>query len=161
MVLCSTSTLLAAVVGTALAHAELIRSSPAAGERLAGSPTQITLWFNEELDTLKSEFQLYGADGRPVESVQGRVDLNDPDHASMVGLISNLAEGGYTIHWRAVTIDDDGLTEGDIRFAVGDAPLPPPLQLKQALSTDWLIFGSLIVVALAALVGMVVRWRKG
>jgi len=152
-----------ATVRLALAHADLIRSVPAADERLAGPPPRITLWFNEELDSLKSEFQLYGADGRPIEAVQGRVDLNDPDHASLVGLISNLVEGGYTIHWRAVTIDDEGLTEGDIRFAVGDAPFPPPLPPEQDVSSEWLMFGSLIiiiVITLTALLGMAVRWRK-
>jgi len=68
----------------ALAHAELIRSSPVADERLTRFPEQVVLWFDEELDTRESWFRLFDTEGQLVHAPEGRVDLNDLDHASLI-----------------------------------------------------------------------------
>jgi copper transport protein len=148
---------LAGTVGRALAHAELIRSSPSAGERLTQPPERITLWFDEELDTRGSGFQVFDADERPIAGSEGGVDLTDPDHASMVVRLSPLPEGVYTVRWRALTPDDQGVTEGEFDFIVGDAePRPRP---APAANVWWPVGAVALVVAMIAF-GLAVRRRS-
>jgi methionine-rich copper-binding protein CopC len=123
--------LLVGVVGKVSAHAKLLRSSPAADERLAHSPQQIILWFDDELDTHASEFQILNA-GQPVNARAGHVDLTDPDHARMIAEnLPTLSEGVYTVRWKAVSLDDAYTAEGEFDFSVVNAqarvkPQPTP-----------------------------------
>ncbi len=105
----------------ALAHEGLIRSAPAADERLAEAPSQVTLWFDGELVTQKSTLKVFDADGQQVDAGDGHVDLNDPDHASMIVTLPPLPEGIYTVKWRVVYIEDGDVVEGKFDFIVGNA----------------------------------------
>jgi methionine-rich copper-binding protein CopC len=156
--LCLSIGLLLAAVTLVAAHADLIRSEPAANERLAQSPARVTLWFNEELDTAKSAVQIFDVDDAQVDRGDGHVDLNDPDHASMIVTLPALPEGVYVVRWRAVTIDDDGLTEGELDFLVGDAaPRVASAPPAASPALDWLP----LVAAFAALgVGIVALVRR-
>lgn len=142
----------------AAAHAELVKSTPAAGQRLAAAPARITLWFDEELDTQRSEFQVTDVDGRPVGVPAGRVDLFDPDHASLTAEAPALPDGAYRVRWRVVTIDDDGVTEGQFDFVIGDAAQLPAADTAQG--APWFTWPLLVSAAL--LVGAVwwMLWRR-
>lgn len=113
--------LLLGTVTLAAAHAELIHSDPAHGEQRAQSPQHVTAWFDEELDTRKSMLQVFDLEDRQVDEGNGHVDLEDPDHASMIVPLPELSEGVYIVRWKAVTIDDDVVTEGEFNFIVGNA----------------------------------------
>ena len=104
-----------------LAHSiSIIRTEPANGTLLAKSPAQVTAWFDEELDTTLSTMHLYDAVGRKVDGTEGSVDLNDPDHASLVmELTSPLEDGSYTVLWEVASASDQDVTQGSYRFSVG------------------------------------------
>jgi copper transport protein len=113
--------LLLGTVALAAAHAEVIRSDPAHGERRAQPPQRVTVWFDEELDTRQSMLRVFDLEDRQVDQGDGRADLDDPDHVSMIVSLPELPEGVYIVRWKAVTLDDDGMTEGEFDFIVGNA----------------------------------------
>jgi methionine-rich copper-binding protein CopC len=110
-------------VKSAQAHAELVRASPGPDERLAESPHQIVLFFDEELDTRVSHFSVYDGQRQPVAAIEGRVDLADPEHARMVAAdLPTLPEDVYTVRWMALSTDGDGdVTQGEFDFIIGNA----------------------------------------
>ena len=62
--------LLAVATGSASAHANLVRSDPAAGASLTKAPTKVQLWFSEELEPSFSSAVIY-------DGTRNRVDAND------------------------------------------------------------------------------------
>lgn len=125
----------------------MIRSDPEHGEQRAQSPQHVTVWFDEELDARQSMLQVFDLENQQVDEGHGRVDLSDPDHASMIVPLPDLPEGVYIVRWKAVTIDDDGVTEGEFDFSVGNAQ--PRAQSPPGVSP-------LVYLAAAALVGMLI-----
>lgn len=98
-----------------LAHAQYIRSEPSDGSSVVQSPERVTAWFGGELDVSGSSISVFDAQGHQINTVEGSVDLNDPDHASMiVSLPPGLAPGLYTVRWVAVS-DTDGHEGHEIR----------------------------------------------
>lgn len=149
-------TLLLTTFTPALAHSGLVRSVPAAGERLAESPLQVALWFDGELVTKESTLKVFNEDDRQVDVGDGYVDLNDPDHASMIVTLPQLPEGVYTVRWRAVYSEDSDVAEGEFDFIVGNATprvksttaIAPPKALPtenasnvEGSTPDWLLIG--------------------
>lgn len=113
------STLLVAV---ALAHGVLVKSEPENNAVLEQGPDQVIAWFSQELETRPSSIQVFDTEGNQVDSGDGGVDLNDPDHASMlVSLPASLPDGIYIVRWTAVSATDSDTTEGEFSFGVGDS----------------------------------------
>lgn len=105
-----------------LGHAEYIKSEPSDGSSLAQAPERVTAWFGGELEVTSSSMSVFDAQGRQINTTKGSVDLNDPDHASMiVSLPPGLAPGLYTVRWVA-TSNADGheghATHGSFLFTV-------------------------------------------
>ncbi|MEZ4705737.1 MAG: copper resistance protein CopC [Caldilineaceae bacterium] len=103
----------------AVAHADYDHSDPAADATLTVAPTQVQIWFTEEL------FRRQGQNGIEVQNAAGeRVDLDDvaiddDDRTLMiVSLAPNLADGVYRVHWRTTSADDGHEGEGDFAFTV-------------------------------------------
>ena len=146
--------LVLSTVLAASAHAELIRSSPQADEHLAAAPAQVVLWFDEELVTHESTLRVFAADGRQVDTRDGYVDLTDPDHASLLASLPSLPDGMYSVRWRVVTFDDEGVTEGEFAFSVGaGARQPIERSSPTAAWLGWLLLlsvGVLLVIGLFA-----------
>ncbi|HYP19963.1 MAG TPA: copper resistance CopC family protein [Chloroflexia bacterium] len=111
--------LLVAVVGprVASAHAHLESSTPADGATVATGLTQVTVTFSEEVSVDQSSAQLASADGSAVSGATGAVDRANRN--TMVITTPALADGKYTVTWRAVTEDDNGITNGTFSFTVG------------------------------------------
>jgi len=103
--------------GVALAHAKLVSSNPVDGSKLTTAPTQVTLKFSEDLSTDASTVSVKDATGTTVDA--GNAAVTKADRTEMTVGLGMLHDGSYTIHWKAVTSDDNGVTEGDIRFTVG------------------------------------------
>jgi methionine-rich copper-binding protein CopC len=103
----------------ALAHAELVSSTPEDGAVLDTPPTTVTLTFSEGLDAGKSSIRLIGpsgeiASGRPTETGATTMTLDD----------LALGPGAYTVKW--VSAAEDGhLDRGQLGFTVSE-PTPPP-----------------------------------
>lgn len=100
---------------------ELLKSDPPTGTILATSPARVHAWFNEEMQTKVSTLTVFNSSGVQVDQGDGGVDLDDPDHASMiVSLQESLPQDAYTVRWHVVLLDGDG-TDGSFQFFVGQA----------------------------------------
>ncbi len=150
--LCLSIALLLSASALAAAHAELVRSEPAANQQLAESPRQARLWFDEELDTRQSALKVFDFEGRQVDRGDGRVDLDDPDHASMIVSLPPLVAGVYSVRWKAVTIDDAGVTEGELDFRVGNAEPRAPAPQSEAPPALTLAAGAAVGLVIIAAV---------
>jgi methionine-rich copper-binding protein CopC len=108
-------------------HADYERSDPPAGATVAEAPTQVQIWFTQELFRRQGEnfIEVYTADG-------DRVDLNDAiisddDRTLMtVSLAPDLADGVYTVRWSALSAEDGHAEEGDFTFTVSAAAADAP-----------------------------------
>jgi len=103
----------------ALAHADLVSSTPEDGAVLEAPPTSVTLTFSEGLDAGKSSVRLTGPDGL--------VDAGKPakDGATTMGLTGlDLGPGDYSVKWVAAA-DDGHIERGTLGFTVTQ-PTPPP-----------------------------------
>ncbi|MCX5410015.1 copper resistance protein CopC/CopD (plasmid) [Streptomyces sp. NBC_00335] len=104
----------------AQAHAQLLSSSPANGERLATAPSEVTLTFSEGASPVEGGMRLDGPRG-DVELGGARNDPAAPDKI-VVPLPGTLNEGVHTLTWRVVSADSHPIY-GVIVFAVGSAEL--------------------------------------
>lgn len=133
---------------------ELVSSFPENGAVLTQPPAVITAVFNEEMQS-SSTLQVFDKAGNQVDSGNGSVDLNDPDHASMVVGVPALAEGAYTVRWQVTLLDGDATT-GAFNFFVGNkaaataanfAPIPNGTGAAATAvpnNTLWLVAGILV-----------------
>lgn len=103
---------------TALAHAELIRSDPEEGARLASAPPRVTLWFSENLEPGFSTVKVAAPDNTTVST--GNSSVSDADHTSMSVALGDLKPGVYTVIWQALSADDGHTSRGAYAFAIGD-----------------------------------------
>jgi len=111
---------LLALVRPAAAHANLVRSTPAAGAVLETAPPTIQLEFSEELDPSFSRVQLFNSQYQLIEPGPGEVAAANPKVMRLI--IPDLARGSYTAIWRVRSAADGHITEGSIPFGVGVAP---------------------------------------
>lgn len=96
----------------------VVHSDPAADAVVAGQLTQVMAQFDEELATKRSTMQVLAANGQPVSEGNGAVDLNDPDHQTLIAhLPTPLPNGAYTVQWHVVLTDGD-VSDGQFRFTV-------------------------------------------
>ena len=112
----------------ALAHADLDRSDPAANAVLTTAPSQVQLWFTQELFRRKEQnrIEVYAADGNRYD--QGDAVINDDDRTLLrVALQPELPSGIYTVRWNAVSSEDGHESAGEFIFtiATGDAAAAP------------------------------------
>ena len=109
-----------------LLHADYARSEPAADAVLATPPTQVKVWFTQELFRREGEnwLRVTAPDGSRVEVGDAVVDDNDR-HLLTVALAEGLGEGSYRVEWRALSADDGHPKESEFSFSVG-APSSPP-----------------------------------
>lgn len=107
---------------SASAHANLARSEPVAGSANPVAPTVIRLFFTESPELKYSEIKVYDANRR--EYTQGALRPIPGDPLAMAIDLQPLAEGFYTVVWRANSSVDGHTTTGSFAFAVGSAPPP-------------------------------------
>jgi methionine-rich copper-binding protein CopC len=98
------------------AHGFLDRAEPRVGATVQVAPTQLKLWFTQEVEPAFSTVKVTDAKGR-------RVDRNDAqvggaNRELMRVSVETLGPGDYTVVWRAVSTDTH-VTEGDFVFHVG------------------------------------------
>ena len=100
------------------AHANLVRSEPAANSTLDASPDRITIWFTEPMEAGFSEIQVLNSSGARVDDGDSTVDANDLTVMS-VGLPS-LPDGTYAVAWRNLSTIDGHSLRGSFIFSVGE-----------------------------------------
>ncbi len=105
--------------GQASAHAALVSTDPAENTVVPTAPSAVTLTFSEGVSLSPDSVRVLGPDGKAV-------DAGNPAHAdgksdtARVGLNSGLANGTYTVAWRAVS-EDSHPVGGAFTFSIGKA----------------------------------------
>jgi methionine-rich copper-binding protein CopC/putative copper export protein len=123
-------TLVGSAVQVVGAHAQLVTSTPGAGDVVVTSPTSLTLVFSETIDPNGTSVDLLDPTGLTLLSHKGAVDPGDP-YTLSVPVTATLADGIYTVNWRSLSAADGHATSGFFTFGVGDVTPPP-----QAASAD-------------------------
>jgi copper transport protein len=107
-----------------LGHSQLVTSAPAAGEVVATSPAELRLVFSEPIEPTYTRLDLIGPDGATVAASIGAPD--PADRYTLIAPLPALADGVYTVNWRALSAADGHTTSGFFTFGVGD--VRPPAQ---------------------------------
>ena len=107
-----------ALPATASAHATLEKASPSFRERLAKSPAQIALRFDQYIKVLPNSIRLYSQHGSiPVSNIRA-------DGRMLRATLARLPEGPYTVRWHAMS-GDGHVVSGVFTFGVRvRAPAP-------------------------------------
>lgn len=122
------------LLSTALAHAELVSSDPAAGAKLTKAPAKITLVFSEEIDDQGSSFTV--TDAKKATVGTGKLDLNDLDHKTLIGTLNaGVGDGVYTVAWDVLTSDDKAEESGTFTFGVNADPGAQPTVVPEEEAT--------------------------
>jgi copper transport protein len=97
----------------AAAHASLVRESPAFRERLASSPHEVLLRFDQSVTAFPNSIEVLTQDGKNlVTSVRGV-----PAKRAIVGHLPVLQRGPYTVRWHAMS-NDGHVVSGVFTFGV-------------------------------------------
>lgn len=103
---------------SALAHAFLDESDPAANAILPTAPQTVTLRFTEPLERSYSQAELHDQTGAKVGGAASRFAADDP-FVLLVDLPANLANGTYSVLWRTLSTADGHTAQGYLPFTVG------------------------------------------
>ena len=153
---------IAASAAVADAHANYVRSNPAADARLLKAPAEIRVSFSEPPDPRGSAITVLDASGAHVDTAD--TAASGEPNGLRVGM-KPVGDGGYTVAWTARSAVDGHETKGTFAFAVGDAPLPsladvpdasPPPTLFE-LAGRLLSYAGIALGLGAVLFGLVVR----
>jgi copper transport protein len=118
LVLAALAVVVAAGAGPAGAHAALLSSQPANGERLARPPAAVTLRFNEAVELSLTAVQVVDGTGRQVQVGAPLHPGSDP--RSLQVRLPALTPGSYLVRWRTVSADSHPV-EGTVAFSVTTA----------------------------------------
>jgi LPXTG-motif cell wall-anchored protein len=127
LILVSVAALSLGAFQVALAHAEIDHCTPAVDSTVAQAPAQVVCVMSEEIDTKLSTMSVWDAAGVQVDKKDAHVDLNDPDHKTLLVSLdtSSITNGVLTVKYHTVTPDDNGITDGTFQFVVGSAAATP------------------------------------
>ena len=103
----------------AAAHAELVESSPANGQRLNSAPSQVTLRFTESVRLVEGGLDLLDGDGNAIAAPEPVVAGATVRWTMPEGL----ADGSYLVNWRVISADGHPVS-GAFSFGVGVTPSP-------------------------------------
>ena len=137
-------TLLATMLGLMLAgatgasaHAALLSTDPKQGSVVQTAPTQVTLRFSEQVTLEKDGMRVFDPGGK-------RVDTGSTGHAgsddttARVAVVPGLADGTYTVAWRAISADTHPVS-GAFTFSVGHASATTSVSGEQATKGSTLV----------------------
>lgn len=104
---------------TASGHADYARAEPAADAVVSTVPTQVRIWFTQELFRRQgvNKIEVLDAAGNRVD--QGDVTIDDDDRTLMqVMLAPALPDGVYTVRWQSLSAEDGHEGKGEFTFTV-------------------------------------------
>lgn len=105
--------LLVLATGTAEAHAFLDHADPRVGNKVAGPPREVTLWFTQKLEPAFSSVTVTNAAGQRIDTGKPRINRNQMSVALRPG-----GSGTYHVNWHVLSVDTH-TTEGNFTFQVG------------------------------------------
>jgi methionine-rich copper-binding protein CopC len=117
-VLAASAALVVSGAVAALAHAHLVRATPAVGGTVQTPPSEVTLRFNEKLEAAFSSIVVRDSTGKQVDKGDAAVDKSDRT-LMRVPLQQSLAPGVYKVEWKAMSTDTHKI-DGNFTFKVGE-----------------------------------------
>jgi copper transport protein len=157
----------AAVPAVASAHSALESSDPAADSSVPVSPRQIVLTFSEAPDAKLSLVRVLDAQGATVPGVGAAEAVPGAPTSLRVAPSKPLADGVYTVNWRAVSSVDGHVESGAFAFGIGEEPAPGSAVVVELLHTSpwasalavagrWLLYAGLVLLIGAATTSLIV-----
>ena len=134
----------------ASAHATLESSSPADGQSVLTSPSEIRITFSEAVTTISGGLSVLNADGKTVDTGNSEI----VGGRTLVAPISEtLSDGTYVATYRVLSADGHPVS-GSILFGVGNGALDRSAQPSSNGDRLWEIIGGIsrFIMYLAALV---------
>jgi len=113
----SSATLSLSGVVAAFAHAHLVRATPAEGGTVKSAPNEVTLKFNEKLESAFSSAVVRDSGGKQVDKADAHVDKADRTIVRVS--LPPLDPGVYTVEWKAMSSDTHKIN-GNFTFRVGE-----------------------------------------
>ncbi|SPQ00918.1 Copper resistance protein CopC [Candidatus Sulfobium mesophilum] len=110
-----TAVFLCALPEKSLAHAFPDHSDPKVGSTVAGSPSQVRIWFDGDLEPAFSTLMVHNADGKMIDKRDGRVGPADPRLLQVS--VPSLPPGTYLVIWNVVARDGHR-TNGQFSFTI-------------------------------------------
>ncbi len=105
--------LLLAGASAALAHAILVKASPAAKSTVAGPDVPVVLHFNSRIDGARSHLSLVAPNGK--ESAVALDAQKEP--SVLTAKAAGLAPGAWRLRWQVLAADGH-ITNGEVPFTV-------------------------------------------
>jgi copper transport protein len=103
--------------GSAMAHAELVSTSPERGARLDRSPEHVAFRFNEPVEASFGAVRVFDARGERVDT--GELERPGGDEEAVSTRLDDLPDGTYTATYRVVSADSHPVAGGFV-FTVGE-----------------------------------------
>jgi copper resistance protein C len=107
---------------SAQAHAALLKSVPARRTSVAQAPTEVRLWFSEELEPSYASVWVVDAGGQTLTT--GPVTVDDKDKSVIAMSLPPVGPGVYTVHYRVVSVDGHVVQSGFIFTVTGKQETP-------------------------------------
>lgn len=104
-----------AYAAPALAHSMLVKAEPPRRAALAKAPTQVRLWFNEEIEGDYASLVVLDAEKHPVTEIKPQLAPDDPK--SIVLPLPELTPGKYSVKFRVLSVDGH-VVESSFDFTV-------------------------------------------
>jgi copper resistance protein C len=99
----------------AWAHAFLDHAEPKVGSTITNSPSEIKIWYTQELEPAFSSIEVKNAQGKEVDKKDVHVD--DKDKSLLIVSLPKLPAGTYTVTWHVVSVDTHR-TQGHFKFTI-------------------------------------------
>jgi copper transport protein len=118
----------------ALAHAQLLGTSPVSGSTVKAQPAEVIFEFNQDVGGTLGAVRVYNAAGEEVDNL----DVSHPDgqeHWMGVGLKPGLADGTYTATYRVISADTH-VVYGGLVFNIGHAGAAPKFTVAGLISRN-------------------------
>lgn len=97
------------------AHAFPDHSDPKVGSTVSGSPSQVRIWFDGDLEPAFSNLMVHNMDGKMVDKKDVRVDPSDSK--LLIVSVPALPAGTYLVIWNVVARDGHR-TSGQYTFTI-------------------------------------------
>ena len=100
---------------TGMYHNHLVKSLPAAGDRLVASPADIRLWFNERPEIPFTSVTILRSDSTKIVTIKATATADSM--AVVAPLSAPLLPGSYLITWRTASRDGHAI-RGTYGFSI-------------------------------------------
>ena len=100
-------------------HAFLDRAEPRVGSTVKSPPSQVRVWFSQDLEPAFSTLEVVNERGDRVDQGPAKADAANPVLLQVP--LKPLRPGTYRVKWRVLSVDTH-VTEGDFTFRVTGTP---------------------------------------